>query len=244
MRQGYHQQGRHRVASAIAVLLLHAGLGIALVTALNFTPGAKSDSTLLTFDLPAPTPPPPPPKAVEPAPQPERKSGAAAPANLHAQPTEVVAPPVRIPQPPPLAAAPIAGPGPDPAAGAAPVPGPGTGAGGIGQGTGSGTSGSGSGSGGGTSARLLRGAISDSDYPPAARRARLEGSVTVRFTVDATGRPRGCAVTRSSGSTDLDTTTCRLIEARFRYAPARDASGRPAEEVRGWRQDWWLEPRR
>jgi protein TonB len=241
MRQGYHQEGRHRIASAVAVLLLHAGLGVALVTARGFTPVATPESALLTFDLPAPAPPPP---AAEPAPKRERKSGAAAPANRRARPTEVVAPPAPVLLPPPIAAAPIAGPGPDAAAGAALLPGPGTGAGGVGQGTGSGTSGSGTGSGGGTPAKLLRGAIRNADYPRAARRARVEGSATVRFTVDATGRPTGCAVTRSSGSAELDATTCRLIEARYRYAPARDAAGRPVEELRGWRQDWWLEPRR
>lgn len=242
MRQGYHQGGRHRIASALAVLLLHAGLGIALVTALGFTPVAKTDKTLLTFDLPAPAPPPPP--EVQPAPRPERESGTAAPANRHARAVDLVAPPVPVLSPPPIVAAPIAGSGPDAAAGAAPLPGPGTGAGGVGQGTGSGTSGSGAGSGGGSPARLLRGAIRDSDYPRAARRARVEGSVTVGFTVDAAGRATGCAVTRSSGSAELDATTCRLIEARYRYAPARAPNGRPIEEMRGWRQDWWLEPRR
>ncbi|GAA0441700.1 MULTISPECIES: energy transducer TonB [Sphingomonas] len=242
MRQGYHQEGRHRIASALAVLLLHAGLGIALVTALGVAPESKFDDGLLTFDLPAPAPPPPP--TVQPVPQPERKSGTAAPANRHARPVELVAPPVPLLVPPPIVAAPIAGPGPDPAAGAAPLAGPGTGAGGVGQGTGSGTSGNGTGSGGGSPARLLRGAIRDSDYPRAARRARVEGSVTVGFTVDAAGRPTGCAVTRSSGSAELDATTCRLIEARYRYAPARDGAGQPVEELRGWRQDWWLEPGR
>jgi protein TonB len=242
MRHGYHQEGRHRIASALAVLLLHAALGLALVTALGFTPVTRPDHVLLTFD--APPPPSPPPPSVSPAPQPQRQSGAAAPLNRWARPTEVVAPPAPVLQPPPLAAAPIVGTGKEAALGASPLAGPGTGAGGVGQGTGSGTSGSGTGSGGGTPAKLLRGAIRDSDYPRAARRARVEGSATVRFTVDATGRPTGCAVTRSSGSAELDATTCRLIEARYRYAPARDASGRPVEELRGWRQDWWLEPRR
>ena len=242
MRQGYHQERRHRIASALAVLLLHAGLGIALVTALGVTPEVKFDDVLLTFDLPAPAPPPPP--TVHPAPKPERESGTAAPANRHARPADLVAPPVPVLLPPPLVAAPIAGSGPDAAAGAAPLPGPGTGAGGVGQGTGSGTSGNGTGSGGGTPARLLRGAIRDSDYPRAARRARVEGSVTVRFTVDTAGRATGCAVTRSSGSAELDATTCRLIEARYRYASARDGVGQPVEELRGWRQDWWLEPGR
>jgi protein TonB len=34
-------------------------------------------------------------------------------------------------------------------------------------------------------------------------------------------------VTRSSGSTDLDNTTCRLILERFRFKPSRDPNGRP-----------------
>jgi protein TonB len=38
----------------------------------------------------------------------------------------------------------------------------------------------------------------------------------------------GCRVTRSSGSRALDSTTCRLIEQRFRFRPSRDALGRPS----------------
>ena len=65
----------------------------------------------------------------------------------------------------------------------------------------------------------------------------------MRFTVGTDGRARDCAVLRSSGDATLDATTCRLIADRFRYAPATDAGGRPVAEVRGWRQDWWLEKR-
>lgn len=240
MTFGYPQDRRHRVVSAAAVLLLHAAFGIALLTAPPSPPARPAGEPLLAFDLPEPPPPPP---APEPAATP-RPSGAAAPANRRAQPKPVVAPPVPIPlPPPPMPAPPIAGTGTESSAGAAPLPGPGTGAGGTGAGLGSGAAGSGTGNGGGTPARLLRGAIRDSDYPRAARRARVEGSVTVRFTVDPGGRARGCAVSRSSGSPELDATTCRLIEGRYRYAPARDGAGRPVEELRGWRQDWWLEPR-
>ncbi|MCC2977423.1 energy transducer TonB [Sphingomonas sp. PL-96] len=236
------QGTRHRVASAGAVLLLHGALALALLTALQFTPTVRTQESLSAFDvLPLPAPPPPLP---EPAAQPQQPSGAAAPANRRARPKPVVAPPAPIPlPPPPMTAPPIAGTGSESMAGAAPLPGPGTGAGGAGSGLGSGGSGNGTGRGGGTPARLLRGAIRDPDYPRAARRARIEGSVTVRFTVDVAGRARGCAVMQSSGSPELDATTCRLIEGRYRYAPARDASGNPVEEVRGWRQDWWLEAR-
>ena len=55
------------------------------------------------------------------------------------------------------------------------------------------------------------------------------------------GRAGGCTVVRSSGHAALDATTCRLIEKRFRFEPARDAQGRPVQELRGWKQDWWLE---
>lgn len=118
----------------------------------------------------------------------------------------------------------------------------GTGAGGAGNGTGGG--GTGEGSGGGSPARLIAGAIRDRDYPKDARRQQIQGSTTVRFTVGSDGRARGCTIARSSSSPLLDQATCRLIEARFRYAPARDAAGKPRAEQRGWRQDWWLEPRR
>lgn len=129
----------------------------------------------------------------------------------------------------------------DAASSGASAAGDGTGAGGAGNGTGGG--GTGNGLGGGTPARLIAGAIRDRDYPRDARQRRVQGSVTVRFTVSSDGRVRDCVVTRSSGSGLLDQATCQLIEARFRYSPARDGTGKPRAEQRGWRQDWWLEPR-
>jgi protein TonB len=49
-------------------------------------------------------------------------------------------------------------------------------------------------------------------------------------------------VTRSSGSRALDSTTCRLIQSRFRYRPARDGAGKPiAETIRG-EHSWELGP--
>ena len=57
------------------------------------------------------------------------------------------------------------------------------------------------------------------------------GWVGVRFVVQPSGRVTGCSVTRPSGDADLDGTTCRMIERRFRYRPARDASGNPIAET-------------
>lgn len=90
-------------------------------------------------------------------------------------------------------------------------------------------------------ARLLGGRIRNSDYPREARQAGAEGTVFVRFAVRPDGRVGGCSVTRSSGHPALDATTCRLIQKRFRYEPARDADGRRVPDVMQGRQVWWVE---
>jgi protein TonB len=121
--------------------------------------------------------------------------------------------------------------------------GAGSGSGGTGKGTGAGTGrGSGNGTGGGFRwpAQFLKGNISGSDYPRSARHARAEGIVYVRFLVNPKGRADGCTVTRSSGNRALDSTTCRLIERRFRYRPARDAQGQAVSDVVVGNQIWWF----
>jgi protein TonB len=124
------------------------------------------------------------------------------------------------------------------------VPGPGSGAdpgaGAAGAGSGQGTGGDGDGAGGALHAQRRSGSLRDRDYPPAARREGAEGVVYVRFTVGADGRVGGCTVTRSSGHAALDTTTCRLIEERFRYRPARDSQGRPVPETISLFYQWGL----
>jgi protein TonB len=237
---GYQDTRRDKAVSALGVALIHALLGYLLVTGLGFDPVRHASETLAAFDVTEPLPPP------ETAPEPERaaarEEGAAAPPALEARPSPVVAPPPVVPVASPVIAAPVASQSSAPTSGAAPVAGPGTGGGGVGVGTGSGGAGDGPGGGGGAvRARQIAGAISPRDYPDGARRAGATGAVTVRFTVGADGRARGCAVAISSGRGDLDATTCRLIEARFRYRAARDAAGRAVAEERGWRQTWWFE---
>lgn len=234
---------RARLASALAVAIVHILIGCALIFGLNPHYRRTAASALKIFDVP-PAPPPPPPQPIA---KPARKGGdegAAAPPALKARPAPVVAPPpiVRLPIPPPITAAPVAGPADQPRSGAAPAPGPGTGGGGAGNGTGTGNGGDGDGGGeAAVHARLVRGRIRNSDYPDGAWKARIGGVVLVEYIVETNGRARDCRVVRSSGRSDLDTTTCRLIESRYRYEPAKDRTGRPIAEVQGWEQTWWLE---
>ena len=233
-------RSNERVASAVGVAALHALLGYALIVGLGYDPVRGAAEALKIFDVPVQPPPPPVEQAIPAEARTKAPEGAAAPPNLKASPAPIVAPPpeIRLPVPPPIPAAPAAGQGSAMAAGAATIPGPGTGAGGIGTGLGSGRFGTGTGGGGGggrgTRARWLSGSIGPSDYPDRAYRARIGGTVHLRFTVAPSGRVSDCTVTRSSGSRELDAVTCRLIQQRFRYRPARDAEGRPiAERVVG-----------
>jgi len=244
-RAGQGRWTRGRIASAAGAAVVQALFAWVLIAGLAVGVSRGISDPLTLFSV---TPPPPPPKTVpEPPRASHKKSGKAAPANLRAKPTEIVAPRVAIPPPPPpVAAPPIAGPGTAPSAGAAPLPGPGTGAGGEGNGNGGGGDGDGD---GGTPLQLIKGHISDSDYPHEAYRAGASGTVYLRFIVGVNGRVTSCTVTRSSGNADLDTTTCRLIMERFRYRPTRDRNGKPVpDEVTGfhkwelWRRDEGEEP--
>lgn len=71
----------------------------------------------------------------------------------------------------------------------------------------------------------LQSLITPDDYPQSAIYAREQGNVGVQLTIDASGAVAGCSVDRSSGSSVLDLTTCRLLKTRARFAPAQDGSG-------------------
>ena len=72
------------------------------------------------------------------------------------------------------------------------------------------------------------GLITPADYPASARARREQGRVHFRLTVGPNGRVTGCAVTRSSGSAALDSTTCMIMRRRARFTPAIDSTGQPA----------------
>ena len=229
---------RERAASLAIVALVHALIGYVLLAGLRVTLPIRTDTAPTLFALA-----PPPPAIAPPAPERPRsgrREGAAAPANLRAKATELVAPLPIVPPPvaPVVIAAPIAGTGADASAGAAPVPGPGTGAGGVGTGTGSGGAGDGDGAGGGTiPLRWRSGELVDEDLPRWVPEG-FSGTVHLRFTVGVKGRVTDCTVTRSSGLPDLDTMTCRLIVKRLRYRPTLDRNGRPVPDTVTGTQTW------
>jgi protein TonB len=71
----------------------------------------------------------------------------------------------------------------------------------------------------------LRTVFSADDYPASAQANGEEGTVQAKLTVSASGRVSGCEIVRSSGHKSLDDATCRILERRARFTPARAADG-------------------
>jgi protein TonB len=241
-----------RLRAAVPALAVHVLLALVLLNGLTAKPEAEDSKALKILPTVEQVEPPPPEvmTVVEPAPgAPEPKvraeplpEEAPAPPNLEANPAPVVAPPPPLPLPTPVAAAPTAGTGAASSAGAAPTPGPGTGAGGSGTGRGGGGGGGGGNGGGGGGGgegivarppRWVCCNLSLRDVPRAIQENTRPGMsvVSVIYTVEADGRVTGCRVSRSSGNRALDQTTCRLVEQRYRFQPARNPYGRPIRAV-------------
>jgi protein TonB len=66
--------------------------------------------------------------------------------------------------------------------------------------------------------------VSEKDYPRAAQRDKAQGTVTVGYRVGTNGRVESCSVVTSGNNAALDETTCDIVK-RWRFNPARDASG-------------------
>lgn len=197
------QMSGNRMAALIIVALLHVAIGYALVTGLAYEGAAKLVKKLTTVDIKEEVkkdePPPPPPKKDTAPPPP-----VAPPVRINVQTTPpqiqtVVTPPP--PAPVTYVAAPpsVAPPGPPP-----PPPPPK----------------------GPTKAASPKGQPSNwansNDYPSRALREEKEGVTRFRVTVSADGRVTSCDVTGSSGSPELDSTTCSLITRRGRFTPAME----------------------
>jgi protein TonB len=73
--------------------------------------------------------------------------------------------------------------------------------------------------------------VSNDDYPTSAQRNEEQGTTRFRLTVGANGRVTDCVVTGSSGSSALDTATCRIMKSRARFEPARDSDGKPTGDT-------------
>ncbi|WP_417620627.1 energy transducer TonB [Parasphingorhabdus sp.] len=231
-----------RAKSLFAVIMIHAAIGYALVSGMGMEMVKSVSAGLNVITITAAAPPEPVPDR-KPA---QAEEGAASQENLKARASQIVAPKpaVKLDIISPVVAAPISGPGRDNDSGASDRPGSGTGGGGQGEGSGSGSSGDGSGAGGIVSGpRHVSGAFTRKDIPRNVWKAAARGDVVAHFTVGVDGRASDCHIKRSSGHPALDAITCELIEARFRFEPARDAFGRPVAQPYGWLQQWWRDGR-
>ncbi|MEE4154615.1 MAG: hypothetical protein V2I27_10695 [Erythrobacter sp.] len=225
-----------------AIIAGHIGAiyALGIIFAPDFTRSIERD-VIAAFNLEAPPPAPEPP-APTPARKPEPDEGAAGDPGKLAVPEPVTAPPPRLPQPSPTPLPPVAGTGAAASAGAREA-GEGTGASGTGEGTGSGNRGTGRGAGGAvTRPEHVSGAINnarDFPVPPGGREARRGTEVIVRVIVGVDGRARDCTIYRASPDPEADRITCRLVEERLGFRPARDAAGNPVPAPFYWRQRWF-----
>ena len=98
--------------------------------------------------------------------------------------------------------------------------------------------GTGLGGGGGTRPSVVEGTtLTARDYPRRLRRAWPRGGrVLVAVRVQVNGRATDCRVNVSIGVPEIDAETCRLVEEKVRFNPARDARGNPYVAWYGYMQ--------
>lgn len=218
------QMSGNRTVSIVIVALLHVLLGYAIITGLAYNVVKKAAEDLKTFDVEEEPPPPP----EEPPPPPEQQ--------VETPPPPVVSPPplVRTNTPPPPVStvnvapppvitptAPVAPPAPPAPPPPPPPPAP------VKVQP--------------AKARAnLASYFSDDDYPQDAIRNEQQGTTGVRLDIGPDGRVTNCTVTSSSGSSSLDSTTCRLLRSRARFTPATDSSGNKTGDTTTTRIVWRL----
>lgn len=192
----------NRVIALVVVALLHVLLGYGLVTGLAFEAVKKVAQRVTTIDIEEEKPkeelpPPPPPKEAPPPPI----VAPPPPINISPAPPPITTVTHAPPPPPiviPTAAPPPPPPPPPRVAPKAPQP------------------------------RNSPGSwATPDDYPTKAMREDRAGTTRFSVTVDAEGKVTSCQVTGSSGHSDLDDATCKLVTRRARFKPATDGEGNP-----------------
>lgn len=83
----------------------------------------------------------------------------------------------------------------------------------------------------------------NADYPTRAEREEREGTTGFRLTIGTDGRVSNCTVTSSSGHSDLDAETCKLVTRRARFKPALNSDGNPITDTYSNRITWRIEGR-
>jgi TonB family protein len=86
----------------------------------------------------------------------------------------------------------------------------------------------------------LRGLFTAADYPAAALKDGRMGRAHVRLRIDDTGSITECSVLRSSGSAELDATTCKVLNERAKFDPARDVDGKATRGIVVTAVHWML----
>ena len=208
---------RNRTVSAVGALAANALLVAALLSLSTGAPPPSSRPGLVSFNVAEPRPPAPPPH--------RKPAGAAPPSRGATHAPSLPRPPHPLPSPTP--AQPAVDAGSQSASGAGAAAGSGAGQGGQGNGTGAG--GAGPGSGAVTPPVHIAGALTNADYARTSHPRGAAGTVTISFRVRSDGAVDRCRVTGSSGYPSIDEATCRLVEQRFRFRPALDASGNPVD---------------
>lgn len=222
---------KERVGTLVLVIGLHVAVAAFALTAGGVAQLVKEEAPIEIFDVALPVPPPPQVDLEKPDDATPREEGAASAKNIESNATPVEAPKPAIKLPPvnPIVASPTPNEGSDPTQGASNERGEGTGAGGVGDGTGSGTGGDGKGGGGGTRPTVIqKTTLTAKDYPKALRAKWPQGGrVLVAVRVQVNGRATDCKINASIGIPEIDTETCKLVEQKVRFRPARDAQGKP-----------------
>jgi protein TonB len=220
---------RNRAIGVAATLGINTLLVALLLTlSSGLVPAALRAPGLTTFDVTKPPPPAPPPDT--------QPAAAAAPPSRGA--TRAPAPPhPPHPRPTPTSVPPWLDAGSQSASGAGSAAGSGAGRGGEGNGTGAAAGGNGTGA-AATQPVHVAGDLTAADYRRSGLPRGTGGQVIVSMRVRSDGRVDQCRVARSSGYAAIDEATCRLIEQRFRFRPARTAGGEPVDAQIQWAATW------
>ncbi len=67
--------------------------------------------------------------------------------------------------------------------------------------------------------------VTTNDYPTQELRMEHEGTARYRLSVDSAGKVSDCTITASSGFAGLDRATCDTVRRRARFEPATDEAG-------------------
>lgn len=211
-----------RTKAIIGVVGIHAIIGYGLVTGLSFDKitAALDNPEGIFIPVPEQTPPPPPPSPAQPKPAVTPPSAAPAPyvppvpTPLATRAPDISTSEIILPPLPPLRDLDMTGVGtgsgetlvlPPPAPKATPTgvePSPARARGNPGE------------------------WVTNDDYRSSWIAREMEGTVTFQVAIDARGRVTQCAVTKSSGHSELDAATCANVTRRARFEPARNSQDR------------------